>query len=277
MSSSGPPASDPSSEGKLPESVSSDEAMNCRTPDSDEALEIFVWNGRPSASKPPCETKLRQNVDWNSRPGASDRLSVAKFSDDLVFDWYNRGQPKEREKHTEALHLRKPGCLKLVEEDTTPASSEERVSSCPEDTTPPSSEERIPICREDTTPASSEERISSCPEDTTPICPGDTTPIFPEERIPICRADTTPTCPICIHGRHWMSFCPYLRRVPDDVTNIGEGYAICCQVCSLYNNQCGHNMAYATPIFCFVCRSSQHFSRDCPEFKDVKAAVGLIV
>ncbi|CAN6584203.1 unnamed protein product [Malus baccata var. baccata] len=33
--------------------------------------------------------------------------------------------------------------------------------------------------------------------------------------------DTTPNC---IHGRHWMSFCPYLCRVSDGVTKIGKGY-----------------------------------------------------
>ncbi|RXH92625.1 hypothetical protein DVH24_033521 [Malus domestica] len=82
---------------------------------------------------------------------------------------------------------------------------------------------RSPICQEDETP---EDKTLASPEDTTPISPEDTTPVSPEERIPIHPDDTTPNY---IHGRHWMSFCSYLCRVPDGVTKIGKGY-----VCGMY-------------------------------------------
>ncbi|KAB2599964.1 hypothetical protein D8674_010235 [Pyrus ussuriensis x Pyrus communis] len=52
-------------------------------------------------------------------------------------------------------------------------------------------------------------------------------------------------CAVCLKDGHLQHLCPYRKRVPLGVTEVGKGYILICRTCGLVGNVCGHGRSYA--------------------------------
>ncbi|KAB2627511.1 hypothetical protein D8674_021129 [Pyrus ussuriensis x Pyrus communis] len=63
-------------------------------------------------------------------------------------------------------------------------------------------------------------------------------------------------CEVCNVFGHWSDLCPYLKRIPDNVTEVGKGYIILD----------GRGLRYADMMFCLLCgKFRDHEDEDCPD------------
>ncbi|CAN6697006.1 unnamed protein product [Malus baccata var. baccata] len=63
-------------------------------------------------------------------------------------------------------------------------------------------------------------------------------------------------CEVCNVFGHWSDKCPYLKRIPDNVTEVGKGYRILD----------GRGLRYADMMCCLLCgKFCDHEDEDCPD------------